>query len=428
MLPGSSLPSLCSSPGLYLFVPLILLQTLGPSLVQVGYLDTPLLVTSGSFAVTAMTPLATCVCLLLLWYTVDSLDRERSTRLAEIAHAAPIRTGSLLLGKAVALAAAGLAIVLAAGLARRDRHPDSGPGAAGIPPVRAGVGALALADISGLDVLRDRRAHDHAESLHDLRDRPGRVRLHGLPAARRRDQLGGQLAPLERGPLERYQRAGARPQGPGPEPGPGGRPGDLLPGPDGPVLPPPRVRPDPHDAPAAAPGPAVPRGCAWLRGHSCHFVAGTWLALEVGWGHEGAAARRQAKDYWRKNLATYRDAKRPDLTHVDLDLELFPETSRYRVTGTYDLVNPTDRPLREILLTGGLHWENLSWTFDDKPFTPTDRARLYVFTPAHGLSSTASRPGSASSTKGAFPAASARKAEAPWSSFFPPAWCSRAST
>ena len=35
-----------------------------------------------------------------------------------------------------------------------------------------------------------------------------------------------------------------------------------------------------------------------------------------------------AKDYWRKNLATYRDAKLPDITHVELDLELFPESSR----------------------------------------------------------------------------------------------------
>ena len=111
------LAELVASPGLYLFVPLILLQTLGTSLVQVGYLDTPILITSGVFAVTTMTPLSLCVCLLLLWYTVDSLERERSTRLAEIAHATPIRTGSLLLGKAVALAAAGLAIVLAAGLA-----------------------------------------------------------------------------------------------------------------------------------------------------------------------------------------------------------------------------------------------------------------------------------------------------------------------
>ena len=227
------------------------------------------------------------------------------------------------------------------------------------------------------------------------------------------DQLGRQLAAVGRGPLERHQRAGARPQGPGPEPGAGGRPGDLLPGPDGPLLPPPRVRRDPHRSIGCGPGHCVATALRLAPWAVLPLVAGIWLALEVGWGHEGAAPRRQAKDYWRKNLATYRDAQGPDLTHVDLDLELFPETSRYRVAGTYDLVNPNDQPLREILLTGGLHWEKLSWTFDGKPFTP-DRSRAALcLHPAHGPSHQARRPGSASSTKGTFPAASARKAAAP---------------
>ena len=66
----SELAELAFSPGLYLFIPLILLQTLGASLVQVGYLDTPLLVTTGSFAVSSMAQLATMVCLLLLVYAV----------------------------------------------------------------------------------------------------------------------------------------------------------------------------------------------------------------------------------------------------------------------------------------------------------------------------------------------------------------------
>ena len=43
------------------------------------------------------------------------------------------------------------------------------------------------------------------------------------------------------------------------------------------------------------------------------LVAGIWLALAVSWGHEGGAAKKQEKDYWRKNLATYRDAKVPDI-------------------------------------------------------------------------------------------------------------------
>ena len=87
------------SPGLYLFVPLILLQTLGSAMVEVGFLDTPLLITSGTFAVDTMGTLATCLCLLLMFYTVESLERERSTRLAAIAYATPIRTGIALPGQ-----------------------------------------------------------------------------------------------------------------------------------------------------------------------------------------------------------------------------------------------------------------------------------------------------------------------------------------
>ena len=48
---------------------------------------------------------------------------------------------------------------------------------------------------------------------------------------------------------------------------------------------------------------------------------------------KAARAKKQEKDYWRKNLATYRDARVPDLSHVALDLDLFPKTSRYHVSG-----------------------------------------------------------------------------------------------
>ena len=47
--------------------------------------------------------------------------------------------------------------------------------------------------------------------------------------------------------------------------------------------------------------------------------AGIWLALAVSWGHEGGAAKKQEKDYWRKNMATYRDARIPDPKHVELE-------------------------------------------------------------------------------------------------------------
>ena len=88
-------------------------------------------------------------------------------------------------------------------------------------------------------------------------------------------------------------------------------------------------------------------------------------------GARGRRGQKQEKDYWRKNLATYRDARTPDLRQVTLHLDLFPERSGYRVRGTFDLVNGTDRPLREVLLTGGPHWEKLAWTMDGEPFSPS---------------------------------------------------------
>jgi len=383
------LKELVSSPGLYLFVPLILLQTVGQSLVQVGHLDTPLLVTSGSFAVAAMTQLTTCVCLLLLWYTVDALDRERSTRLGEITGAAPIRTGSLLLGKAVALAAAGLAIVLAVGLGGviailiQGRVPlEFRPfvlvwGLLLVPTFLVWTGfVIAVHTITrnryttyaiGLEVFGFTAYRLFANEINWVGNWPlwNAVLWSDISVL----ELDHRALVLSRvlcvvlwifflALTVRFFR---------------------------------RREPDPirlmHRLRPQALLAAGLRLAPWAL---LPFAAGTWLALEIGWGHDSAAARRQAKDYWRKNLATYHDAAQPDLTHVDLDLELFPESSRFRVTGSFDLVNPNDRPLREILLTGGLHWEQPSWTLDGKPSTPTDRARLYVFTLptplAHGQS------------------------------------------
>ncbi|HKI20552.1 MAG TPA: M1 family aminopeptidase, partial [Isosphaeraceae bacterium] len=108
---------------------------------------------------------------------------------------------------------------------------------------------------------------------------------------------------------------------------------------------------------------------------------GSWLALEVAWGHEGGAAKKKQKDYWRKNVATYRDARVPDIKHVDLRLDLFPERRRYHVKGTFELIDQGEQLLREILLTGAPHWEKLSWTLDGQPCSPENRAGLYVFAP-----------------------------------------------
>jgi ABC-type transport system involved in multi-copper enzyme maturation permease subunit len=378
------LAELISSPGLYLFSALILLQTLGNALTRVGFLDTPLLITSGGYAMDTMNPLATCVCLLLLFYTVDSFERERSTRLASIAHATPVRTGSLLLGKSAAQAAVGVAIILAAGLAgliailAQGRVPIE-PG-----PVLLVWGLLLFPTlllwscfVMAVQTLTRNRYAIYAIGLGVIAFTGYRLFTNQInwvgnwPLWNAASWSDISVLELDRRPLvlSRVLAVGlallflavtvrffARREA---------DPTRIIH----------RLRPGPlcRAGLRQAPWAVVP------------LFAGTWLALEVSWGHEGGAAKRLAKDYWRKNLATYHDVKLPDITHVDLDVELFPESGCFRVSGTYDLVNPADTPLREIVLTGGLDWEDLTWTFDGKPYQPTDRSHLYVVTPPRPL-------------------------------------------
>ena len=205
-----------------------------------------LLVTSGTFAVRTMGILAACLCLLLLFYTVESLERERSTRLAAIAYATPIRTGSLFLGKGMAMVVVGLAIIAGGGVGRRDRPPDPAegrPGAAAVPLV---WGLLLMptvlvwtALVMAVHTVTQNRYTTYALCLAVLC-------FTGYRALTNQINWVWQLAAMARGALERYQRARARPHGHGLEPGFGRRPGGLPGRADAGALSPPRVGPDPR--------------------------------------------------------------------------------------------------------------------------------------------------------------------------------------
>src|SRR5262245_12230877 len=97
-------------PGLYLFVPLILVQVLLNEY-NVGVYDTRLLNTSGSLAVGMMNTLTLLVCMMILFYTTEALQRERSTGFGAIAYSTPLRTAALLAGKALANTVLGVSIV-----------------------------------------------------------------------------------------------------------------------------------------------------------------------------------------------------------------------------------------------------------------------------------------------------------------------------
>src|SRR5262249_49735484 len=54
------------------------------------------------------------------------------------------------------------------------------------------------------------------------------------------------------------------------------------------------------------------------------LTAGILLWSDVYRGFQGDASKKQQKDYWKHNLATWKDAALPALTAVDIDLELEP--------------------------------------------------------------------------------------------------------
>ena len=108
------LRELRSQPGLYIFVPLIILETIGTNMIGVGAFQTPILLTSGTIAVGSMNTLTLLVCLLLLFYTVESLLREQHTRLGSIHYSAPIRSAAILFGKCLANSMVAVVIMLAA--------------------------------------------------------------------------------------------------------------------------------------------------------------------------------------------------------------------------------------------------------------------------------------------------------------------------
>jgi hypothetical protein len=114
-------------------------------------------------------------------------------------------------------------------------------------------------------------------------------------------------------------------------------------------------------------------------------VIGVALYLEVYQGYGGDSQKKAQKDYWRKNLATWKDALLPAITAIDIDCDLQPDKGRFQMKGSFALRNHHDKPLAQVPVTGSPFWENLTWTLDDAEYKPEFREHLYVFTPPQPL-------------------------------------------
>jgi len=376
----AELKELLRQPGLYIFIPVILIQGLANALLAVGMFDTPILLTPGTTAVAVSNQISALVCLMLMFYTVESLERERTTGFSQILYATPLRTVALLSGKALANSAVATVVLLASlaasAIALLVQHtvPFSfGPyllvwgllliptflaWTAFVTAVYAAVGnryaayavALAAFAYTGFRALTGQlswagnwalwRALRWSDLGFFETDRVAliwnRVMVLGLAllfivlAVRLFGRRGADaVRTMHRLAPRRLASSAFR----------------------------------------LAPYAMVP------------LVAWAVLIFQVSEGSEGAAAKKAKKDYWAKNLKTWLDAPLPDVARADVRLKLDPARHWLASDGAFTLVNGLDAPLAQIPLTGGWDWEHLTWTMNGRPATPEDSRHLYIFTP-----------------------------------------------
>jgi hypothetical protein len=374
---------LWSQPGLYLFVPMILLQTFS-EVVSTGAFDTQLLSTPGILAMRQMGALTLLICMLILFYTTESLSREKNTGFAPIFYASPLRTTSILLGKALANVALGLVIIFGAlvgdsiVLAIQNKVPfHIAPFALLWGLLLAPTFLLWTCFVSACFAISGNRYATYALGLgamcltgfYQMRGKMTWTFNWDLWSTTRWSDIS--VLELDRSALvlnrivaiglsalltviavrwfTRRERDATRTVH--------------------------RMRPANigREALRLAPWALVP------------VVAATALNLQVHSGRGGGATEKKERDYWKKNYETFRDAKLPSLAAVDIDVEVEPAKGWLRSKGTYALVNHTQDTLTSVPVTGGLHWKNVHWTMDGDSAKPEERAGLYVFKPARPL-------------------------------------------
>ena len=381
---GAEMRELARQKGLYIFIPLILIQALGNALIAVGAFDTPILLTPGITAVQIANQVSGWICLLLLFYTVESLERERAADLAPIVYASPIKTGALLAGKALANAFVGGAVLVASliacFLAVLVQHtvpfsivpfalvwgllliPGFLAWTAFVTAVYAWVGsryatygiALAALIFTIFKAVFGQISWAFNWPLwgalrwSDLgffeTDRAALVwnRIGVLGLAVFFTVLAVRLFARRGADAVRTVHRLA--------------PGRLL----GSV-----VRLSPY---AVVPAIAV---CV--------------LLVQVHDGVNGGTAKKARKDYWAKNLKTWMNAPLPDIGRADIALKVDPAKHFIASKGTLTFVNGGDSTLARFPLTGGDHWQHLTWTLNGKAYTPETTEHLYVIEPPRPL-------------------------------------------
>lgn len=373
--------NLRGQPGLYIFVPLILLQVIGTSLFQVGAFDTPLLLTNGIAAVSTMNTLTLLMCFLLLFYTTESVHRERAVRLDPVYWSTPARTSAVLFGKSLANGLIAAVVLLAAFVGSAVVLLIQGKVAPDPRPFLLVWGLLLLPTfliwatwVTTIVALTGNRWITYGVGLATLaftgwmqfRGKVNWVGNWNLWGSTTWTDFGGVQPNSDALLLNRLFWAAVALF--------------LV------VL---TVRVFPRRERDS--GATLDRLRAAAFGKSVlrllpfavpAIVLGSWLGVQVSQGFQGKAVQRREEEYRGRNLLTWHRAETPLLAGVDLDVHLDPGARYLRVEGTYALTNGSAGVIRQFPMSVADHFENLEWTLEGAAVEPEHRARLHVFTPS----------------------------------------------
>ncbi len=395
---------LARRPGLYLFIPLLLVFVVSKIWGVEGPFGTGLIVTAGSLGVEAVILLTTLICLALLFYTVESLHRERAQKLDGIYFSTPIASSALVVGKVLANFAVALFVltVLTAGaLLGLAAHPES---TAAVTPLLLVWWVLLLPTllfwIAGVSAVYAATGHRLVtygvafgglvftgyglvtNELSWLTNWPlwGTLRWSDISVfelnrtALVLNRVGALVlaALLLQAAIRVFQR----------------RTRDPL-----------RSRLGVAGRLRAARGLA-PLGIGAL---------GILIALQrvVAAGPDGDRAKNFREDYRKAHHDTWLRAATPGLADVQLDLDLEPAERAFRVDGAYTVVNHLTKPIPRFAVTTAAHFRDVHWTLGGERIEPESKAGLVVIEPSKPLG-----PGAKLTLgfryRGKFPAGSSR--------------------
>lgn len=370
---------LMRGPGLWLFGVIIAFIATVNAIMQPGPLDTTVLVTSGNFAARSFPFVTFCTCLLALFYGTDALERDRTARAESFIFGSPLRLSAWLTGKVLACTAAAILVLASTFLGmcgamawQGQVWPQAWPlvciwglllfptfifWSAFIAFVRAftpnrstalGIGFAFMALIFWLQIKGYTNWANNWSLIGQTvvwsdistfeMQRPALVwnRVGALCAAFLLLTIAS--LKLNRREVDHLQA---------------------------------RSRRNWHSF-------AVRYAPAILAAVPLCLVSG-WLYSQVRKGPGGAVARKQEKDYWKRNVMTFYDFKSPSVDSVDLDLALQPNEGSFHLKGKYTVRNHHDKPIREFPVTIGRHLSNISWIWDEKGYVPENRSGLLVF-------------------------------------------------